>query len=119
MRVTVSKVALLRLALLVATGSAAFAASAQAVLKDQVISRPWDDSLVVVGNDSRVRAGMTVRDLENLVQRVADQGKALEQLRASNDALNRKIEEQAQKIEENFRRDAEVYYQKIAAMLSE
>ena len=28
-------------------------------------------------------------------------------------------EEQAQKIEENFRRDAEVYYQKIAAMLSE
>lgn len=34
MRVTVSKVALLRLALLVATGSAAFAASAQAVLKD-------------------------------------------------------------------------------------
>ncbi|MDQ4679630.1 hypothetical protein, partial [Stenotrophomonas maltophilia group sp. RNC7] len=107
MRVTVSKVALLRLALLVATGSAAFAASAQAVLKDQVISRPWDDSLVVVGNDSRVRAGMTVRDLENLVQRVADQGKALEQLRASNDALNRKIEEQAQKIANLERRQGD------------
>ena len=107
MRVTVSKVALLRLALLVATGSAAFAASAQAVLKDQVISRPWDDSLVVVGNDSRVRAGMTVRDLESLVQRVADQGKALEQLRASNDALNRKIEEQAQKIANLERRQGD------------
>ena len=28
-------------------------------------------------------------------------------------------EEQAQKIEANFRRDAELYYQKIAALLSE
>ncbi len=99
MRVVTGKHRLVQVALLAGVGLAAFAASAQTVvLKNQSFERPSYDSLMVVGGDTQVRPGMQVRDLEQLVQRVADQGKALEELRGKNEAWNRKVDEQAQKI---------------------
>lgn len=98
MHIAISRRRVAQIALLACAGSAAFAASAQVVLKDQSFNRPYADSLMVVGSDSRVRAGIEVRDLEKLMQRVAEQGNALDELRGKNEALNRKVDEQAQKI---------------------
>ncbi|MNX80939.1 hypothetical protein D3C86_1126120 [compost metagenome] len=84
-----------------AVGVAAMVSSAawgQVPLKDQSVERPYRDSFVVVGSDSRLRAGMEVRELSDLTQRVSEQAKALEALRAKNEALTRKVDEQARKI---------------------
>lgn len=98
MRIAAGKRGWMQAAVLVGASMAAFTASAQVVLKDQSFPRPYDDSLMVVGSDSRVRAGIEVRALEKLMKQVADQGKALDELRGKNDTLNRKVDEQAQKI---------------------
>lgn len=64
-------------------------------LKDFAVERPFGDSLLVVGNDGRVRTGMEV---DKLTRRLSDQADALAELRRKNEELNRKLEEQAQKL---------------------
>lgn len=99
MRTAIGKRGLMQLALLASMGMVTFTASAQTVvLKNQSFDRPAYDSLMVIRSDTQVQPGMPVRDLEQLIQRVADQGKALDELRGKNEALNRKVDEQAQKI---------------------
>lgn len=99
MRASLSKLGLARVAVLVAAGLMASTAYAwDIMLKDWSVERPTYDRLFVVGSDGRLRTGPNVRDLEALMQTVSDQSKALDELRGRNDALSRKLEEQAQKI---------------------
>lgn len=66
--------------------------------KDVEISRPYQDSLLVVGSNSRARAGIEVRELEKALDQVRDQARALDELRNRNRELERKVDEQGRKI---------------------
>ncbi|WAI84244.1 MULTISPECIES: hypothetical protein [Achromobacter] len=77
---------------LMALASAGFSAAASAqsiVFKDVEISRPIHDSVLVVGSDSRARAGMEVRELQRAMDQVRDQTRTLDDLKNQNRASRR------------------------------
>lgn len=81
--------------------SMGFSASASAqniVMKDVEISRPIYDSVLVIGSDSRARAGMEVRELQRTMDQVRDQTRTVDDLKNQNRALQRKVDEQDKKI---------------------
>lgn len=67
--------------------------------KDVEVPRPYHDSVLVVGSNSRARAGIEVRELEKALDQVRDQARALDELRNQNRALERKVDEQGRKID--------------------
>ncbi|MGE6919575.1 hypothetical protein [Achromobacter kerstersii] len=80
---------------------AGFSASASAqsiVFKDVEVSRPIYDSVLVVGSDSRARAGLEVRELQKAMDQVKDQARTLDDLKNQNRALQRKVDDQDKKI---------------------
>ena len=62
-------------------------------LKDVTVQRPFSESVVVIGSDGQVRAGMEV---SKLTRQISEQADALTELRRKNEELSRKLEEQTQ-----------------------
>ena len=63
-------------------------------LKDVTVQRPLA-SVVVIGSDGQVRAGMEV---SKLTRQISEQADALTELRRKNEELSRRLEEQTQKL---------------------
>ncbi|CAB3668281.1 hypothetical protein [Achromobacter pestifer] len=68
------------------------------IFKDVEVSRPIYDSVLVVGSDSRARAGMEVRELQKAMDQVKEQARTLDELKNQNRALQRKVDDQDKKI---------------------
>lgn len=83
---------------LAGAGFSTFASAHNIVFKDVEISRPIHDSVLVVGSDSRARAGMEVRELQRTMDQVRDQTRTLDDLKNENRALQRKVDDQDKKI---------------------
>ena len=83
---------------LAGAGFSTFASAQNIVFKDVEISRPIHDSVLVVGSDSRARAGMEVRELQRAMDQVRDQTRTLDDLKNQNRALQRKVDDQDKKI---------------------
>lgn len=83
---------------LASTGLSAPVYAQSIVFKDVEVSRPIYDSVLVVGSDSRARAGMEVRELQKAMDQVRDQARTLDDLKTQNRALQRKVDEQDKKI---------------------
>ena len=64
-------------------------------LKDVTVQRPFSESVVVIGSDGQVRAGMEV---SKLTRQISEQADALTELRRKNEELSRRLEEQTQKL---------------------
>ncbi|MFY0477544.1 hypothetical protein [Achromobacter marplatensis] len=74
-------------------------ADAQTInFKDVGVSRPYRDSILILGSDGQPRTGIEARELEKAVEQVRDQARALDELRTQNRALERKVDEQGRKI---------------------
>jgi len=66
--------------------------------RDVEIARPYHDSVVVVGSNSRASAGIEVRELQKAMDQVRDQARALDELKNQNRELQRKVDDQGRKI---------------------
>lgn len=92
---------------LAGAGFSTFASAQNIVFKDVEISRPIHDSVLVVGSDSRARAGMEVRELQRAMDQVRDQTRTLDDLKNENRALQRKVDDQDKKIASLERRQSD------------
>jgi len=93
--------------MLAGVGFSTFASAQSIVFKDVEISRPIHDSVLVVGSDSRARAGMEVRELQRTMDQVRDQTRTLDDLKNENRALQRKVDDQDKKIASLERKQSE------------
>lgn len=92
------KLGMIGFMMLAGAGFSASASAQTVYMRDVELSRPINDSVLVLGSDTRVRAGMEVRDLKKAMDQIQDQTRTLSDLKDQNRALQRKVDEQDKKI---------------------
>lgn len=106
-----------RMAVVAAAMTSSAAWGGEVRLKDKSIESPIRDSVLVIGFDGNMKLGISVNALQEQLDLVSKQERALKDLQDKNQELSKKVEEQARKIRD-LERKQESEQEKLSRSVS-